>query len=56
MASQLGGQTRQPVALILRPAVFDHGVLAVDVTGLLKALKERRKEGRPSLRRSGESQ
>ena len=46
MASQLGGQTRQPVSLILRPAVFDRSVLAVDVTGLLEALEERREEGR----------
>jgi hypothetical protein len=51
MANQLGGQTRHPVSLILRPAVFDHSVLAVDVTGLLEALEERREEGRITLRR-----
>ena len=44
IADQLGGQARQPVALILRPAVFDHDVVAVDVTGLLEALEERREE------------
>ena len=31
-------------------AVFDRGVLAVDVTGLLEALEERREEGRITLR------
>ena len=51
LASQLGSQTRHPVSLILRPAVFDPGVLAVDVTGLLEALEERREEGRITLRR-----
>ena len=51
MASQLGSQTRHSVSLILRPAVFDRGVLAVDVTGLLEALEERREEGRITLRR-----
>ena len=51
MASQLGSQTRHPVSLILRPAVFDRSVLAVDVTGLLEALEERREEGRITLRR-----
>src|SRR5262245_38151207 len=51
MASQLGDQTRHPVALIMRPAVFDRDVLAIDVTGLLETLEERRVEGRQTLRR-----
>ena len=37
-ANQFGRQRRQPIALILGPAVFDRHVLAFDIAGLLQAL------------------
>ena len=37
-ANQFGRQRRQPIELILGPAVFDRHVLALDIAGLLQAL------------------
>jgi hypothetical protein len=37
-ANQIGRQRRQPIDLILGPAVFDRYVLALDVANLLEAL------------------
>ena len=37
-ANQIGRQRRQPIDLILGPAVFDRHVLALDIAGLLQAL------------------
>src|SRR6266478_7434835 len=39
-ANQIGHQRRQSITLILRPAVFDRDVLALDETSLLQALAE----------------
>ena len=39
-ANQFGRQRRQPIELILGPAVFDRHVLALDIAGLLQALAE----------------
>src|SRR5262245_52459629 len=39
-ANQFVHEYRQPIVLALRPAVFDHDVLALDVDGLLQALAE----------------
>ena len=39
-ANQIGRQLRQPIELILGPAVFDRHVLALDIAGLLQALAE----------------
>jgi hypothetical protein len=32
--NQIGRHRRQAVVLIIRPAVFDHNILAIDVAGL----------------------
>ena len=37
-ANQFGRQRRQPIELILGPAVFDRHVLALDIAGVLQAL------------------
>ena len=37
-ANQFGRQRRQPIDLILGPAVFDRHVLALDIAGVLQAL------------------
>ena len=37
-ANQIGRQRRQPIDLILGPAVFDRHVLALDIAGVLQAL------------------
>ena len=37
-ANQFGRQRRQPIGLILGPAVFDRHVLALDIAGVLQAL------------------
>src|SRR5262249_33074662 len=39
-ANQFLREYWQPIVLALRPAVFDHDVLALDVAGLLPALAE----------------
>jgi len=41
---EIGCKRRQPIIVILRPAVFDRYVLALDIAGLLKALEERNGE------------
>ena len=41
-ANQIGRQRRQPVDLILGPAVFDRDVLAFDIAGVLQALAKSR--------------
>ena len=50
-ANQFGRQRRQPLHLVLSPAVFDRDVLALDVAGLLEALAERPQAIRISVRR-----
>jgi hypothetical protein len=37
-ANQVGCQHRQPIDLIIRPAVFDHNVLALAVACVFQAL------------------
>src|SRR5262245_20050521 len=39
-ANQFGSQHREPIELILGPAVYDRHVLALDVAGVLQALAE----------------
>jgi hypothetical protein len=39
-ADQLGRQCRQPTGFILRPAVLDRDILALDITDFLEALAE----------------
>src|SRR5262249_53234978 len=36
--NQFGRQRRQPIVLALRPAVFDHDVLALDIAGVFETL------------------
>jgi len=50
-ANQFGRQRRQPLHLVLSPAVFDRDVLALDVAGLLEALTERSQAIPISIRR-----
>ena len=40
MLHQIGNQSRQPVVLTFRPAVFDRYVLAVDMSRLFETLHE----------------
>jgi len=40
-ANEVGRQRRQPIHLILGPAVFNRDVLALDIAGVLQALAER---------------
>ena len=40
-ADQVGRQRRQPVVLLLRPAIFDRDVAALDIAGFAQALAER---------------
>ena len=44
-ANQFGRQRRQPIDLILGPAVFDRHVLALDIAGLLQALAKSAQSG-----------
>ncbi len=39
-AYQIGCEVRQSVVLVLRPAILDHDILALDVTGFTNALPE----------------
>src|SRR5262249_18016411 len=39
-ANQLGRQARQSIVIILRRAVFDRYILALDIAGVLEALTE----------------
>src|SRR6516164_11103033 len=39
-ANQFGRQLRQPVVLLICPAIFDRHVLALDIAGVLEALAE----------------
>src|SRR5262249_16635744 len=39
-AYQIGCEVRQYVVLVLRPAILDHNILALDVAGFTKALPE----------------
>src|SRR5262247_584489 len=39
-AYQIGCEVGQYVVLVLRPAILDHNILALDVTGFTKALPE----------------
>src|SRR5262249_19138870 len=50
-AHQLSHQRRQPIVLVLRPAVLDHHVLAFDVASLLQAANESSHVGRVRFRR-----
>jgi hypothetical protein len=51
-ANQLGRQRRQPVKLILRPAVLDRHVLALDIAGVFQALAKCTQLIRDCMRRS----
>jgi hypothetical protein len=52
-ADEIGHQTRQPVALIVRPAIFDGDVPALDKPGIAQTLLKRadkmREAGCPSV-------
>jgi hypothetical protein len=37
-ANKIGGQLRQPIVLIVRPAIFDGYIAALDKAGLAQAL------------------
>ena len=52
-ANQIGRQRRQPIDLILGPAVFDRHVLALDIAGLLQALAKSAQTVRGRVRRCG---
>ena len=39
-AYQIGSEVGQSVVLVLRPAILDHDILALDVTGFTNALPE----------------
>jgi len=39
--NQISRQHRETIVLMLRPAIFDHDVLALDVTGLIQSFPER---------------
>jgi hypothetical protein len=51
-ANQFGRKLRQPIVLALRPAVFDHYVLALDIADLLQALTKCAQTVRQFVRRS----
>ena len=48
-ANQFGRQRRQPIDLILRPAVFDRHILALDIAGSPSGPGEIRADGPRSL-------
>ena len=50
-ANQIGRQLRQPIDLILGPAVYDRHVLALDIAGLLQALAKSAQTVRDHVRR-----
>src|SRR5262249_22480769 len=50
-ANQIGRQRRQPVNLIVGPAVFDRDVLALDISGVFKSLAESAQPVRKPIRR-----
>ena len=52
-ANQIGRQRRQPIDLILGPAVFDRHVLALDIAGVLQALAKCAQTVRERVRRCG---
>ena len=52
-ANQIGRQRRQPIDLILGPAVFDRDVLALDIAGFLQALAKCAQTIRDRVRRCG---
>ena len=53
-ADKIGHQHRQPIMLIVRPAILDCDVLALDETSLVQALAERSNKGaEPACRREG---
>jgi hypothetical protein len=45
MANEVGRQQRKSVVFVVRPAVFDREVLALDIACLLQAPMERGQEG-----------
>ena len=51
--TRFGRQRRQPIDLILGPAVFDRHVLALDIAGVLEALAKSAQTVRERVRRSG---
>src|SRR5262249_47024446 len=51
LPSQIGSQRRQPISLILGPAVFDRHVLALDEARLLQAPGEKTAQVRKRVRR-----
>jgi len=40
-ADEVGGQSRQPVVVILRPTIFEHHALPFDMAGFAQPLAER---------------
>jgi hypothetical protein len=42
MTNQIGGERRQLIVLKIRPAVFNHYVLSLDIAGIKQSLLERR--------------
>src|SRR4029077_19140093 len=52
-SNQFSRQRRQPVHLILSPAVVDRDVLTLDIAGILEALPKRANTVRVGLRRPG---
>jgi hypothetical protein len=50
--NQFGCQRRQPIHLILGPAVFDRHVLALDIAGVLQATVKSAQKVRVNVRRS----
>ena len=44
-ADEIGGQRRQPIVVVLCPAVFDRDVLALDVAGVAQSLAKRGRKG-----------
>ena len=52
-ADQIGRHCRQPIVLVVRPAILDSHVLALDETGFAQALPERTDEVRGGGSRGG---
>ena len=52
-ANQIGRQRRQPIELILGPAVFDRHVLALDIAGVFEALTKSAQTLRVAVGRYG---
>src|SRR5262249_14600302 len=50
-ANQIGRQRRQPVNLIVGPAVLDRDVLALDISGVFKSLAESAQPVRKPIKR-----